>query len=177
MSRGSLRPFTRGREILSHAIADYKGQVQNVKAARVYIFGDDDIVEDDENDQTEFEMPEIRSRRGQQGIGSGGRLEEEKFYFEKEIVDGETLQSVSLKYACPVSKNTHALCVETLKEFKVIVVEFMCICVTTWGFKNPLSLSGSIQTIKEFVSAVFILSPPKLIDHIHERIDNLSGDT
>ncbi|PVD19765.1 hypothetical protein C0Q70_20256 [Pomacea canaliculata] len=104
MSRGSLRPFTRGREILSHAIADYKGQVQNVKAARVYIFGDDDIVEDDENDQTEFEMPEIRSRRGQQGIGSGGRLEEEKFYFEKEIVDGETLQSVSLKYACPVSE-------------------------------------------------------------------------
>nr|KAG5706571.1 hypothetical protein BaRGS_028742 [Batillaria attramentaria] len=78
--------------------------VQNVKAARVYVFGNDDVYEDDE--QVEFEMPEMRARRGQQGaVGFTSEAQQEgETYFEKEIGDGDTLQSIALKYSCPVSE-------------------------------------------------------------------------
>ncbi|XP_005100404.1 lysM and putative peptidoglycan-binding domain-containing protein 3 [Aplysia californica] len=77
-------------------------QVQNVKAARVYVFGDDDIAEEEET--VEFEM---RSRgKGSSTPGSTTFIEEtpQVQYFEKEIQDGETLQAIALKYACQVSE-------------------------------------------------------------------------
>ena len=102
---GYSRPSSRGRakEVYSHSITNSKGQVQNVKAARVYVFGDGDVIDDDEN--VEFELPEIRSRRGQLGADSisSYQNEEQEAFFEKEIGEGETLQSLALKYACPVS--------------------------------------------------------------------------
>lgn len=103
---GHSRPSSKGKEVYSHSLTDSKGQVQNVKAARVYVFSNDSVYEDDENEKVEFEMPEIRARRGQ-GQGDASTFapaEEEESFFEKEISDGETLQSLSLKYACPVSK-------------------------------------------------------------------------
>jgi hypothetical protein len=102
---GHKRPSSRGREVHSHTLTDSRGQVQNVKAARVYIFSNDDVYEDDESEKVEFEMPEIRSRRGQGHDTSANMApaEEEESFFEKEITDGETLQSLALKYACPVS--------------------------------------------------------------------------
>lgn len=100
---GHSRPSAKGREVPSQIGG--KGQVQNVKASRVYVFGDGDIVEDDHAGAAEFEMPEIRSRRGQNGaVSSNVSAEEEELFFEKEINDGETLQGLSLKYACPMSE-------------------------------------------------------------------------
>ncbi|XP_076444283.1 lysM and putative peptidoglycan-binding domain-containing protein 3-like [Babylonia areolata] len=99
-------PFAKGREVSSRPPHSSKGQIQNVKAARVYVFGDSDIVENDGGDVAEFEMPEIRSRRGQNGCAGSSSVsaQEEEAFFEKEISDGETLQSLSLKYACPMSE-------------------------------------------------------------------------
>ncbi|KAK7116083.1 lysM and putative peptidoglycan-binding domain-containing protein 3-like [Littorina saxatilis] len=103
---GHSRPSTRGKEVLSHTLTDRKGQLQNVKAARVYVFGDGDLVED-EDENVEFEMPEVRSRRGQAGGPSSSLQpagEEDEVFYEKEIGEGETLQSLALKYSCPVSE-------------------------------------------------------------------------
>ncbi|KAK7496863.1 hypothetical protein BaRGS_00011843 [Batillaria attramentaria] len=102
---GHLRPSSKGKEVHhSHTVIGPRGQVQNVKAARVYVFGNDDVYEDDE--QVEFEMPEMRARRGQQGaVGFTSEAQQEgETYFEKEIGDGDTLQSIALKYSCPVSE-------------------------------------------------------------------------
>lgn len=101
---GHSRPSTRGREVHSHTLTDRKGQVQNVKAARVYVFGDGDLAEDDSNENVVFEMPEIRVRRGQNGgtVPSNEAAEDDEVFYEKEIIEGDTLQSLSLKYSCPV---------------------------------------------------------------------------
>ncbi|CAG5134944.1 unnamed protein product [Candidula unifasciata] len=88
----------------------YKGsEIQNTKSARVYVFGDGDSAVDDEN--VEFEMPELKMRSRSKGSSSNFsntlQLEEElqqPAYFIKEIADGETLQAIALKYACPVSE-------------------------------------------------------------------------
>ncbi|KAL8602237.1 hypothetical protein ACOMHN_022750 [Nucella lapillus] len=104
---GHNRPSSKGREIFSHVLTDRQGQVQNVKAARVYVFGEDNLVEDDNGETVEFEMPAIRARRGanEGGVSSlQAADEEEDVFYEKEIVEGETLQSLSLRYACPVSE-------------------------------------------------------------------------
>lgn len=104
---GHNRPSSKGREIFSHVLTDRQGQVQNVKAARVYVFGEGNFVEDDIDETVEFEMPAMRARRGaSEGRGSSFQhtAEEEEVFYEKKIVEGETLQSLSLKYACPVSE-------------------------------------------------------------------------
>lgn len=84
----------------------YNGaQVQNVKAARVYVFGDTNLVDDEEN--VEFEMPTISTsrHRGTSAFTQDASFEDEQpTYFEKEIAEGETLQAIALKYACPVSE-------------------------------------------------------------------------
>ena len=79
-------------------------QVQNVKAARVYVFGDSNLAEDDEN--VEFEMPSMSTsrHRGTSAFVQEANIDEEQpTYFEREIGEGETLQAIALKYACPVS--------------------------------------------------------------------------
>ncbi|XP_076465664.1 lysM and putative peptidoglycan-binding domain-containing protein 3-like [Babylonia areolata] len=105
---GHSRPSSRGKEVFSHVLTDRQGQVQNVKAARVYIFGDDNVVDDDIDENVEFEMPSIRARRGQNEGGGSSSIqqaeEEEDLFYEKEIAEGETLQNLSLKYSCPVSE-------------------------------------------------------------------------
>ncbi|GFS13088.1 lysM and putative peptidoglycan-binding domain-containing protein 3 [Elysia marginata] len=84
----------------------YNGaQVQNVKAARVYVFGDSNLAEDDEN--VEFEMPtmSMSRHRGASAFAQEASFEDEQpTYFEREIGEGETLQAIALKYACPVSE-------------------------------------------------------------------------
>lgn len=70
---------------------------QNVKAARVYIFGDS--VAEDDDDNVEYEM---RSRHKKGATYDGGLLQEHPEYFEKEIDEGETLQGLALRYACQV---------------------------------------------------------------------------
>ena len=82
------------------------GQIQNVKAAKVYVFGNDNVAEDE---NIEFEMPEMRSRHKVPSDKKATCFIEDTetsiqdSYFEKEILDGETLQAIALKYACPVS--------------------------------------------------------------------------
>ena len=74
-------------------------QVQNLKKSNVYVFGDDDICEDE--DVVEFEMEKIRSRRGPKNHElpkDTGSL-----FVERKVAEGDTLQSLSLLYACPVS--------------------------------------------------------------------------
>ena len=73
-------------------------QVQNVKSARVYVFGQDDVFEDD---TTDMEMSDFRSRRS--GTVKNAADTDEQVYFEKQLSKDDTLQSVALQYACPVN--------------------------------------------------------------------------
>ncbi|KAH9503270.1 hypothetical protein Btru_068628 [Bulinus truncatus] len=74
--------------------------MQNKKAARVYVFGDSELV-DDEEDNVVFEM---RARHKKTSSFMPDNKEQPPDYFEKEIVEGETLQAIALKYACQVSE-------------------------------------------------------------------------
>lgn len=75
-------------------------QVQNVKKSNVFIFGDDDICEDE--DVVEFEMENIRSRKAQRNHELP--KESGSLFVERKIAEGDTLQSLSLLYGCPVSE-------------------------------------------------------------------------
>lgn len=72
-------------------------QAQNVKAARLYVFGDGNMVEDDE-EVTEFEM---RSRH--KNAPAALKEEPRPLYFVREVYEGDTLQAIALKYSCNVS--------------------------------------------------------------------------
>ncbi|KAL5005034.1 hypothetical protein ScPMuIL_018490 [Solemya velum] len=77
-----------------------KAEVQNSTSSRVYIFGDNDIQEED---VVEFELSEVRSRRAppKEMELPGSR---EPIYFERQISEGDTLQSISLQYGCRVAE-------------------------------------------------------------------------
>lgn len=80
--------------------SDSLAQVQNVKSARVYVFGNDNIQEDSEE---ELELSEIRSRKGPSSSQVAyGSVKEEELIYERTVADGDTLQSLSLLYAIPV---------------------------------------------------------------------------
>lgn len=88
------------------ALSSGDAQIQNVKSGKVYVFGDHDVAEEEE--QIEYEMPEMRSRKGGPANGSTtttmiDETPAQEQYFETEILEGETLQALSLKYACHVS--------------------------------------------------------------------------
>ena len=73
-------------------------QIQNVKKSNVYVFGDD-IYEDE--DVVEYEMENIRSRKRQRN--SDLAKESGSLFVVRKIAEGDTLQSLSLQYGCPVS--------------------------------------------------------------------------
>lgn len=75
------------------------GEIQNVKKSKVYVFGDDDVAEDD---VVEFEMNSVRTRRakGSQSLPK----QETPSYVERRLTEDDTLQSVSLQYGCPVAE-------------------------------------------------------------------------
>ncbi len=106
MSDGVIRPNALGRnldrnEIFPEASAagGPAAQIQNVQASRVYVFGDSDLAEEElYNDQTP--TFELRSRGGTRQETQ--EEESSSFCIEKGIAAGDTLQSISLKYGCPV---------------------------------------------------------------------------
>ena len=100
MMSGHSRPSKKGREVLSHALTDRHGQVQNVKAARVYVFGDGNQIEDDLDENVEYEMPEIRARRGP---GSAAAVTEPKQAEEETFFDRRRLMKEKPFKACPSS--------------------------------------------------------------------------
>lgn len=77
------------------------GQTQNYRAARVYVFGQHDVYEDDDKD---IEMSEIRSRKAARNSSydSGNSAEADNIFFERQIVEEDTLLSIALQYGCPV---------------------------------------------------------------------------
>lgn len=93
MSSGYARPNSRGS--LFKKDDDY-AQVQNVKKSNVYVFGDADVEEDE---IVEYEMSEMRSRNQR---SKKKKEKEEPLYFDRQITEGDTLQSLSLQFGCPV---------------------------------------------------------------------------
>lgn len=73
-------------------------QIQNVPSARVYVFGDADVTEEESN----VEMTELRVR-GANSTSYKTLEAVEPVYLEKAIGEGDTLQNVALKFGCPVS--------------------------------------------------------------------------
>lgn len=73
-------------------------EVQNSKKSRVYVFGNADVQEDE---VVEFEMSDVRSRKG--GPKPTQKDEDEQLYYERELTEGDTLRSLSLQYGCPVN--------------------------------------------------------------------------
>lgn len=75
------------------------GQVQNTKKGNVYVFGDDDVAEDE---IVEFEMDTVRARKAKH---QNKKQEEDcPSYIERRLTEDDTLQSVALQYGCPVSE-------------------------------------------------------------------------
>ena len=74
------------------------GEIQNVKKANVYVFGEDDLAEDD---VVEFEMANFRSRRDRRNQNHHDD-DETPEYVERKLTEDDTLQSVALQYQCPV---------------------------------------------------------------------------
>lgn len=75
-----------------------KAEVQNTASSRVYIFGENDVQEED---VVEFELSDVRSRKGP-SKEMGLSVSKEPIYFERQISEGDTLQSISLQYGCRV---------------------------------------------------------------------------
>ncbi|XP_077988850.1 lysM and putative peptidoglycan-binding domain-containing protein 3-like [Glandiceps talaboti] len=82
------------------------GQIQNVQNARVYVFGNADV-DQDEVEETALEMSDLRPR-GKDNIRKKTQtiVEEEQkpLYLERAVVEGDTLQSFALQYGVPISE-------------------------------------------------------------------------
>lgn len=78
------------------------GEVQNVKKSNVYVFGEDDLAEDD---VVEFEMSNVRSRKDRGNVKVESDDSDSPEYVERKLTEDDTLQSVALQYQCPVSMN------------------------------------------------------------------------
>lgn len=86
------------------AVAD--STLGNVESSRVYVFGNHD---DSDDEITEYESHELSGMRSR---GSGKQTskknknetkEPEDNFIEKDIVEGDTLQNIALKFGCPVT--------------------------------------------------------------------------
>ena len=109
MSAGTSRPNTKGSLRRNHIDSDRTpllpkdAQVQNKKSARVYVFGDANVAEDEIAD--DHELSELRPR----GKARTQRREIEAIeaaepqYLERPIAEGDTLQSIALKFGVQVS--------------------------------------------------------------------------
>lgn len=76
-------------------------QVQNVKGARVYIWGDADVDEEEIlNDDTE--KHELRAR-GRLKANTCPDQENTTLTIERPVLTGETLQKIAVKFACEVN--------------------------------------------------------------------------
>ena len=87
----------------SGAYADI--QPQNVKSSRVYVFGEAEVDEEEVLFDTSMEMSELRPRgaaAGRQPQNNNSREKED--VLDREIVEGDTLQSIALQYGCQVLK-------------------------------------------------------------------------
>ncbi|KAL3867149.1 hypothetical protein ACJMK2_044372 [Sinanodonta woodiana] len=93
MTSGYYRPTHQG----SLVDPQNNAQVQNVKQAKVYVFGDGQTYEDDVDI---YEMSPIHTRKGRENRPL------EKFnepqFIERDLTKADTLQSLSLQYGCPV---------------------------------------------------------------------------
>ena len=81
------------------------GQVQNAQNSTVYVFGGSDIAEDEINKEDKIEMSELRTRGGDGGKQkkkTKNTEDEEMVFVEKDINEGDTLQTFSLRYGCRV---------------------------------------------------------------------------
>ncbi|XP_046581503.1 lysM and putative peptidoglycan-binding domain-containing protein 3-like [Haliotis rubra] len=104
MSRGYTRGASRDSLLSKKTDIQFSsGQIQNVKSSKVYVFGNDAVVQDDE-EEYELEMSEIRSRRGISQPSREMVTESEPSFFDKELAEGDTLQKIALQYSCPVSE-------------------------------------------------------------------------
>ncbi len=104
MSAGFHRPTSHGT--VQNHVDSSNAQVQNVKSAKVYVFGDADLAQDEMEINTDntYEMSELRPRgRTRQQLRTADTQEDnEDIFIEHKIEDGDTLQNISLKYGCQV---------------------------------------------------------------------------
>ena len=78
-------------------------QQQNVKSSRVYVFGADDVDEQEINTDR-IEMTEVRARGKARNHNLPKTVVDDVPQFiNYQIKDGDTLQNIALKFACPVS--------------------------------------------------------------------------
>lgn len=81
------------------------GQVQNKKSGRVYVFGDGDL-DEEEILYEASELSEVRTRGKARHNQNEARRQEpqEESFIERDVCEGETLQSIALKYGCRTSE-------------------------------------------------------------------------
>ncbi|XP_072167105.1 lysM and putative peptidoglycan-binding domain-containing protein 3-like [Diadema setosum] len=89
-----------------HNYLPISGQVQNVQNSTVYIFGSADVAEDEiDTDADNLELSDLRVRgSGKQQKKTRAETVSEFEFVEKDIGEGDTLQTISLQYGCRVSE-------------------------------------------------------------------------
>lgn len=89
-------------EINTNLILDSRGQAQNVKDARVYVFGETDITEKSYLEKTELvqlaEMRKRNERNDTPSVHSSSDIVLHETILEKD----DTLQKIALRYSCQV---------------------------------------------------------------------------
>ena len=108
MSKGSRRPKKSGYTPLAtndhdSQVTDTSAEAQNVKSAKVYVFGEGDLAEN-ELYNGGMELAELRPR-GRARMANGAnerRSQPNDTDIERSITEGDTLQNIALKYGCPV---------------------------------------------------------------------------
>ena len=91
-------------------------QPQNVRRGRVYVFGKDSspqlCIDDEDEDETVYEMVEVRTRQGKKGRSSEERTTHETKKvktIERQVFPNDTLSKFALQYGCTVSDHSSAL--------------------------------------------------------------------
>lgn len=87
-------------------------QPQNVKSGRVYVFGKDSsaqlCIDDDEEDDTLFEMVKIRPRKGKKETCSEEKSTDETIrkvkIIDRQVFPNDTLSKFALQYGCTVAE-------------------------------------------------------------------------
>lgn len=113
MSGGFHQPSAKGtlhtqrnvkRNGESRGYINHGAEIQNVKSSRVYVFGENDV-EEEEINQDEIELSELRPRgKALRDQKQNGPETQEECYFEREISEEDSIRTIALKYGCQVAE-------------------------------------------------------------------------
>ncbi|XP_033111776.1 lysM and putative peptidoglycan-binding domain-containing protein 3-like [Anneissia japonica] len=137
-----MKTHSSGFEYERSRLLPASGQVQNVPNARVYIFGDADVSDEEVNvdDDNSIELTQLRTRKKKLKRGKNHVKKEsnEHVLLEREIRPSDSLSGFALQYSVPVSE---------LKRINNLIKDQDFYALTK--LKIPVKRHGLLTEIKE----------------------------